>query len=463
MAGIRIVKLHAQDFLRLKVVDITPRGNVVRITGANSSGKSSCLNAIMAAIGGKRLAPAKPVREGADEAIIEVDLGQYKVTQRFTNGTKQPSVIVEAKDGSRFRSPQDLLDKLLGDLTFDPLVFSRMKPAHQLNEIRRITGLGSEIDDIDVANAADYEARAAINRDAKQAKATAEQIAIPADLPDARANIAELAEQMEKATAHNANISTRRERRIAAGEKVADLRARAGDIHAKQPGIILEIHKRCDERVKELQRQIEEVKAVAARDVRKSDEAADCNVALLSIEADVIKAKLDAAEPLGEPVDTLAIKEALANAQHVNAGFDALDNRAELLAQAKELSAKSASLTEVMELRNRRKAEIIAAAKLPVPGLGFGDGCVTLNGIPLEQASSAEQLRASVAVAMAANPQLRILRITDGSLLDAKSMAILEEMAGDADFQIWLECVSDDANAVGIVMSEGVVVADNQG
>jgi hypothetical protein len=55
---------------------------------------------------------------------------------------------------------------------------------------------------------------------------------------------------------------------------------------------------------------------------------------------------------------------------------------------------------------------------------------------------------------MALNPTLRIIRISDGSLLDDKSMSIIREMAKAKDYQIWIEVVGD---RVGIQIEDGVV------
>ena len=55
-----------------------------------------------------------------------------------------------------------------------------------------------------------------------------------------------------------------------------------------------------------------------------------------------------------------------------------------------------------------RKAEIqkeIEKADMPVFGLTLGDGTVTLDGVPFDQASDAEQLRTSCAIAMRGEPE----------------------------------------------------------
>ena len=84
---------------------------------------------------------------------------------------------------------------------------------------------------------------------------------------------------------------------------------------------------------------------------------------------------------------------------------------------------------------------------------------MTFNGVLLEQASAAEQLRISAAIGAALNPKLRIMLLRDGSLLDQQSMTLLEKFASETDTQIWIERVADEPGGVGIYIEEGEVVA----
>ncbi len=65
-----------------------------------------------------------------------------------------------------------------------------------------------------------------------------------------------------------------------------------------------------------------------------------------------------------------------------------------------------------------------------------------------------EQLRASVAIAAAMSPELRVIRIRDGSLLDDGGMKLLAAFAEERDFQIWIERVAGDGK-VGFVLEDG--------
>jgi len=118
----------------------------------------------------------------------------------------------------------------------------------------------------------------------------------------------------------------------------------------------------------------------------------------------------------------------------------------------------AAARTAEIEALDKAKAEAIGAAKLPVEGLSFGDGAVMFDGLPFDQASGAQQLRVSCAVAAALNPKLRVLRVKDGALLDQASMELLAEFAEANDMQIWIETVSS-GRAGAVVIEDGMVKA----
>jgi hypothetical protein len=81
---------------------------------------------------------------------------------------------------------------------------------------------------------------------------------------------------------------------------------------------------------------------------------------------------------------------------------------------------------------------------------------VLYQGIPFIQGSAAEQLRVSMAIAMASNPKLKVILIRDGSLLDADNLKVIEEMARDKDFQVWIEAVRENGE-IGIFIEDGMV------
>ena len=85
----QIVGLQVENFKRIKAVEIIPQGNTVIISGANGQGKTSILDAIWTALGGakadKALGTIEPIRDGEKKAVISVDLGDIKVTRKWTS------------------------------------------------------------------------------------------------------------------------------------------------------------------------------------------------------------------------------------------------------------------------------------------------------------------------------------------------------------------------------------------
>lgn len=424
----KIVTLLAENIKRLVAVEISPDGNLVQITGRNGAGKTSVLDSIWWALAGATHIQAAPIRHGATKARIMLDLGELLVTRTFRrasdNDKVTTSLTVQSADGAVFKSPQKMLDDLLGELSFDPLAFARAKPADQIDMLRRLVP-GVDFDEIERLNQRDYETRRDINRRAKELRAQAAAIEASAEIPEP-IDEAELVAKLEEAGEHNAEIERRKARRLAVQDEIQRLRDAVAI---------------AEDEIKLLEARIERLRLQQQESERKRE---------------ALERRLANAEPLPDPIDTAEIREAIEKARENNRLAEQAKRRHEIEAEAAELEARAEALTAAMEDRNAEKAAAIAAANLPVPGLAFGDGVVTLNGVPFDQASDAEQLRASVAIAAALNPRLRVIRIRDGSLLDENGLKLVAEMAEAQDFQVWIERV-DSTGKVGFVIEDGTL------
>ena len=62
----------------------------------------------------------------------------------------------------------------------------------------------------------------------------------------------------------------------------------------------------------------------------------------------------------------------------------------------------------------------------------------------------------SAAIAMAADPKIRVMLVRDGSLLDQRSMGILAEMIAENDYQLWIELL-EDGGKTGIILEDGAI------
>ena len=84
-----------------------------------------------------------------------------------------------------------------------------------------------------------------------------------------------------------------------------------------------------------------------------------------------------------------------------------------------------------LRMKSERE-EVILGVDMPVEGLSFDDA----GGVHVRTASrlirrrALQKLRISMGIAMASQPDLRIIRITDGSLLDSQSLEVIRESGG---------------------------------
>lgn len=412
----KIIKLKAENIKKLRAVEITPDGNVVKISGRNAQGKTSTLDSIWWALGGEKAIQGQPIRQGADKGRINVDLGDIVVERRFTQ--KGSTLTVSNADGAKFSSPQKMLDELVGRLTFDPLAFMRMDPKKQAETLRDLCGL--DFTKLDSQRKHTFDERTLVNRQAKDLKAQLDAVVVPADAPDQEVDVADLAAQLQRGAEHNRRIE--------------------------------------DERA-ELSRQQEKLEQVEGLIAQLRQELADAERARDDLRVDINNRKV-ALEPK-QPVDLSGIHSQIENAKAINDAARARQHQQQLSGRHQEATAEADRLTARLQEIDDTKARMIREAALPVAGLGFDeDGGITFNGVPLNQASGAEQLRVSVAMAMSLNPKLRVLRITDASLLDSSSWKVIEELASAGDYQVWAECV-DESGKVGIYIEDGQVAAVN--
>ena len=405
----KIIRLTASNIKRLVAVEITPAGNVVEITGKNMQGKSSVLDSIWYALGGKKAQPAQPIRRGQDTAEVFLDLGEYRVTRRWTK--QGSSLKVTNADGLRFDNPQKVLDDLVGNLSFDPTAFVRMKPADQVVTLKQVAGL--DFTTIDNARQIAYDQRRDLNRDAKALEA---KIGPSFEAPDEYVSVADLSKKLVEANSHN-------------HEKDRQTRM----YHDCERAVIDD-----EDRVSELAVKLEEAKQSLQQSKRLKAEKHDKINGMKDIDTKPIEAKIE-------------------NAEAVNIQVRDKMDRADRVVQLDKIRKSSDRCTADINRCDTEKQNQLENASLPIDGLSFDDSGVTFNELPFNQASSAEQLRVSVAMGLAINPKLKVMLVRDGSLMDEQSLALLSELAEKNDAQVWLETVGNGEGG-GVIIEDGSVV-----
>lgn len=410
----KIIKLEASNILRLRAIQITPDGELVVIGGKNSQGKTSTINAIAMALKGGRAIPQKPVHEGERTGEIVCDLGGL-IVERTIKPDRKTVLVVKNKNGEPQKSPQAILDRLVGELTFDPLEFVRSDPSDQVETLRKLVGV--DFAAFDSKRSELYEERKQANRDAKRLEVEFEGADRYPNTPPNEVSIQELTAEFERAQKEHADLDKMKETETTRSQAIAKL------------GLSVET----------MRRDLEEKE-------QKLSAAKENFVALQ-------KGIIEMAESLSD-IETVRIQ--LNEAEEVNSHVRANKARADLSEKVDAAQDRSKELTASIEQIDREKKEAIAAANFPVEGLAFDEGGVLFNDMPFDQAGDAEKIRVSLAMGMALNPTLRVLLIRDGSLLDDDSLKLVSELAKGNDYQCWIERVGE-GEEVSVVIEDGVV------
>jgi len=433
-SALKIVRLEAENVKRLRAVEVTPEGALVVVGGRNGQGKTSLLDSVAYALGGKDLVCEVPLRAGSDAGHVTVDLGDLVVRRDFgRDGTTR--VVVSNREGARFPSPQRLLDELAGRLTFDPLAFARMSPREQAETLRALVGLDFSAQD--GRRLAAYEERTAVNRDAKRLDAQLAGMPRHADAPAREVDVAALMDELAE---------------VERGEREIEQRERAV---AEQLGAA----ERSEARVVAISAEIESLRA---RIAQLAAEAADHRVNAEGARENAEAERAGIATARGMLPDPAPIRAAVAAAGALNRQRAENAARERVAAELLAAQERSSALTRELEAIDAAKIAAIAAAQIPVKGLSFDAERVLLRGLPFEQASSAEQLRVSVAMGAAMSPRLKVMLVRDGSLLDDESMRLLAQTAEQHGLQVWLERVGDGAECQVVIEDGSVRVSSSR-
>lgn len=436
----KIIQFNAENVKKIKAVEIKPSSYVVEISGKNENGKTSLLDAIYYALGGKEAlkSTAKPIRSGEKSAKIKLDLGDVVVERRFTE--KDSYLSVTTKEGAKFPSPQALLDTMVGRISFDPLAFANMDDGsadgkrRQKEDLIKLVDLGIDLKvwSKDRQDAVDSRAMLGRNVDAfkSQLKLMGE---VRDDVPVEEVSISQLTEEFKTAQDKKAEND---KKRLALETKRGDAQALQHDIKNRTKTIesmranLKELEEAQIEGNKALQVMVTEGQRLS----KEVDELQDPDI-------DSITKKMSGAEENNRMVRIKAKRNELTEGL------------------ATEETAYNTKTAEIDAL-DKKKSDALKNAKFPIQHLSFNDEGVLYKDIPFAQCSSAERLQVSLAIAMAMNPKIKVIRIKDGSLLDAEHMKLIEKMAHEKDFQIWIEVTSND-DKIGIVISDGTIIKNN--
>lgn len=457
----KVLSVYVRNFAGISEADIKP-GKVTIFSGRNRQGKTSLLNAVRVCLEG---GDPTMIHQGTDKAEIVVDLEEIRVAREIT--VAKSSVNVTDPKGFKLpRAPQTYLSTLLGTTQFNPMEFHRAKKADRtkmlleaiakkvtFDEIVEITGEvvpgipkeGPALVMFDLVRRHYYALRAAKNKELVNRRELART---------ARAKVPEGYKPDELLDEKMKAVTTRRE---VLGKKIATLQAekkateqatvtrtKLEDRIRKNEGILASARTTLAEEkipdIGHLRGLVEDLRI----QLRAAEEALQYATSILA-NRDRLESDIAAMEKaIAQDKETLAALPGTFDESILSAAAKDLD---ELLTESASIEAEKARQriwNEYVILRdeaveaeeesgrlsalcerfgNDLPAQAVREAKLPITGLALSGEKITVEGKPLDDLSTAEQVGVTSAIARSLAEELKVICIDGWERLDEKTRA----------------------------------------
>ena len=419
----RIIRAEVQNVLGIRLAEVRfdAEGGLTVVGGANGAGKSSLLDAIRWALDGERPRGKEMLRHDAEKGVVALELAGEVVEVRRSVTAAGTYLKASGASGAEIKRPQAVLDALVGQFGIDPTGFLLLSGEEQARRVQEVLGL--DFADLDAQRKVIAEDRTVANRRVRDAEGELKGLPAPAagaptEVRSASALLEEIrcAEQVEaQANTYEAQINAERDRNAALKRDIAQLEERLVALREQQATVVA--------RGKELVQALQ----LARRN------------------ADAL---------LDEHRDSIRLRAQLEDIERLNAEVAKAQRRAEAEERRSRARVEAARCEERLASVDAERAARIAAAPVTVPGIDIREGAVYYQGRPLAEASDGERLRAAFEIASAGAPNLRVMFLRHGALLDARNRKAIAEMARQRGYTVILEVVG--TSGIDVLVEDGV-------
>jgi predicted ATP-dependent endonuclease of OLD family len=426
--GIKVLNILVENFKNIEKTEVDFAGRSAIIIGKNGAGKSSLIQAICSPIDSNYI-PAKPVKKGEERGSIELTIGgslhgedeTYTLGLHFSEKHKKGRITVTNGQGEKVNGGKQFISDIVGNIGFDIQEFIKLgvtssggisKPGtqEQIEILKKLMprDILKQMHDLDKEFKDVYEARADVNRDILHAKSKLESHDFSQEDLERYSELVNTEGIVSKMT----NIEKELEKYNKVFSTVDSL---LDSIPLKQ------------ERLALLEEKVEALHAEITADIDKLDKGESwlSNKTKPSIEA--MNIELSSANDHNNKVKEV---KALEDSQIA----------------IRLLQESSEANTERLDKIKREKKQIFSSSPLPVKGLTFDEEGIYFKGLPFVEGQHPSSTIISIGakIGMALNPNLRMLVIKDGSLLDKKTLKWLVTQCEKENYQLFVEMVADN-------------------
>jgi hypothetical protein len=402
-----IDRVYVRAIQAAREIEIISAGHdLVELAGPNESGKSTTIDAVTYALCGAAGVNPDALRHGEEDGEVTVEMGDYTVTRKFSSRGKGRLTI-------RPSGKQRDLDALYSAFSFAPLDIATRRPGESaaafrgrvVDALQKLAGPAfiSALAMVDDEIAGAEETRRDAKRDLQRA-GILQPVAKPAAPPE---DTADIQVQLQVARNHN-----RRQREQSL--KIDDRARRVGE---------------CERNVQNLRLEIQALQ----------ESLANAEAELAGFVA------MDIAPPEPEH-DEQAFVDRLSDVAAAQVAQSRWEDYQREMEKRAALARGANTAEGQVQTHRAARADLIAGADLPLPGITWDADGVYLDGTAWEQLSTGRRWCTAIDLAIAKQEQegtrLRVLFIREGSLIDSKNFEAITETARAKGYQVWVESVS---------------------
>ena len=409
---IKIHRFEIENVKRVKAVCCQPSETGLTIIGGrNKQGKTSVLDAIAWALGGKKFEPSASHREGSvSDPKLHVELSNGIIVERTGKNS-----TLKVLDPTGKKSGQKLLDSFVEQFALDLPRFMNASPAEKCKTLLQIVGVGDELMKLDREEAGLYSRRTEIGRLADQKKKYASEMQFFPDIPKEPVSAAELIRQQQEILKKNAENQRKREQVDA-------------------------IQKRMDEAVE--------------KRAQLKEQIAELEKSISLLGADLSDAKKSAIDLHDESTEEL--EKNIADVDALNQKIRMNLDREKAEDDANGLFWEYDKLTDSIEDIRKAKKALLDNANLPLPGLSVENGELVYNKQKWDCMSGSEQLKVAVAIVRKLNPECGFVLMDKLEQMDPETLKEFGAWLESEGLQVIATRVSTDGEC-SIIIEDGYI------
>jgi DNA repair exonuclease SbcCD ATPase subunit len=427
--NLKLIGLQINGVRKLTAVSMEFNGSgLIPLVGQNCQGKTTVLDSLSLLLTGAKSTPKDIIQHGKDRAEIIAKIGDFQIKRVITK--KGTRLEVKTSEGVKPK-PQEFLDTLRNELTFDPRPFLNKSPENKLRFMMDLLKLDFSVHDSGIAML--EQERLLVGREVKAIGDIPE--VEKTDTVDASELNKELddIEKKNKTLVDAATIEREEEiKTVYEFNQEQVLRRNAlnaiNEAVSKADKTVVSIRKK----IKDLN---DDLKHAQGHQLRLIDDQLSTIIPEPEMEIP------DTVEPV--LASTQSLKEQIYNISSINLKAMAYSNYMEKVEakKAKEDSYKSLSVD--IKKEHDLKKKLLAETDMPIEGLEIRDDGIFYKGIFSENWSESEGLRISSELCVAMNPKLRAIFIDKGESYDKKSLEALGKWAVENNLQAFITIVDE--------------------